>query len=36
VSLLLNDFAKSTTPLVSSPLLVYGPSLASPCMTALA
>jgi hypothetical protein len=35
VSLLLDDFTKSTTPLVSSPLLVHGLSPSSPCVTAL-
>jgi hypothetical protein len=35
VSLLLDDFAKSTTPLVSSPLLIRKPTPSSPSMTAL-
>jgi hypothetical protein len=35
VSLLLNDFTKSTNLFVSSPLLVHGTNPSSPCMTAL-
>jgi hypothetical protein len=34
MSLLLDDFAKSITPLVSSSLLILGPSPSSPCVTA--